>query len=733
MEEQSNENVTNALETYIELNKDNQSLAAQMVLEYAGNMTEKQIEASDRPGRTPFTSQSILARHKFASSQLLKLYSLTFALQAKILAPVKEGDEKKGFLEKRYYIIDGDLTTYTDAEAEELGKSVKDSKINKNHINWIRSYYDNQLTSVLPKVMHIVYSQILSTKSKSTYNSNEVRAVWVDSAFIHQALADVQQYVKASEVFDQNCKEQRSYLFKAWFNYVKASGKNSQKLGSFFLKLLSSTISRLAKEVVVIKKQGHGADSEVIGEVFSRYDQKDMKTWSCDMLYNSILRQYCNESLSSRVKAVYSLQQLAGCESIQCDNLLVRLDTLGDLSDLVDLAKVEEARVMRKLVTVSLDDFTEACNTISPTPVKGEKMPDYTIGSERLNIAIFKASNSYDQRTSSDKNSRKKISLALERVIVRSPMFYEKLIHINDVKSTSTSKRSEKQRQEHSMILSDVVYNEIATDKHIPQDHRETLLDVFADFHKDEGYGIVQKGHMFLSAASKVHNTDDKKTIKAVEGDCEEIRSCINQISFVVTVYSELGNNTEKEAEAFEHVPKGKAPPASGLSSPKGDSSKKEPTGRKLVSVTGRKLTSAAEEKPTGRKPLTSSLVSKLVKKPTAEEKKDDEVNEEQVEKAVSPKGSKAASPKGSKAATPKAVVQENTASPSMSKKTSTDGKLTLGGAAKIGSSLGKLQKAKVIAGKAAEEGVTVGKVTRDAENERNSGSESDSDKEKEN
>lgn len=594
MATQGNENVTNLLTQYISDNGgDSSALAASLLLNCAADMSKESWAAVKESGgqiqQTPFTLQSVLKRHKFASSQLMKFHDMTYALQVKLLQTGKTGKDDKAWV-----LVGDELVQMSVKEMED--RDLKDSKINKNDLNSIRSFYDEQLTKELPKLLHKIYNEFISLKSSYSYNANEVRLVLMDRDFLRVALSDVQKYI-GGEVFAEDEKAQREFLYDAWFKYTKATGKSTEKVGDFFKKLLNSTMSRLAKAIAVYRKEGSSKapsrdEAEQIMEVYQRYvplsqDEKAankatdaellsyLAKASCDSLHGKMKLQFDNgvhgTDLSSRVAVVCDLRDLAMNTFVNCNASLVHLETISNLQrthknvrdikshlSVVTRQRFEEAIAELSAGVIPADQVPESYNDAFVVPTEdGALSFAYPVGSERLNTAIFKAIGAHSQVSNhgKEKTSRKKFSRDLERTIVTGDNFQGKILEINRKKASNGSNRSKKQRDEHSLIISTELYESLEDGD---------LKRSFDDAHSDDSYGLVQKGTMFLSSASKIHD-ENAAVMAAAEASGIDyfdqvvgyrLFADINDISLVVSVYAGLtsGKTVKEEKPAASGV-----------------------------------------------------------------------------------------------------------------------------------------------------------------------------------
>lgn len=658
MAQTTNNNAIDMLDTHIADHEASNPLAARLVQFACGDVSKEDWAAFERDSHEvpyfAFNLASVQKRHKFAASQLIKLFELTYALQVKLALGKAVRDEDKLWIKNPET---GELQEVT-------LKVVKDNKweahkLNKNDLNSIRSFYEDQLTKELPKIMHKVYNEFITLKSKHAYNANEVKLVLMNPEFLETALTDVEQYVKDSNVFENSEALQRDFLYDSWFKYTKATGKNTEKIAEYFKKLIQSTISRLAKELAVYRKSPTEAkvsehDMKAICDMYIKYTEIPMNETmhryfaaiSCDTLFSKMKREYealnmsPGEALAARVNVALDLRALASLEFVNCNYYLVHLETLSGFKHVKGSVTADQVKKMFTVVTGAR--FAAACRSLMG---KNAADVDYetTVGSERLNTTIFKAIGAHNVATqTAEKTSRRKFSPELEAAIVQSEHFRKKLLTINNGKSSSNSTRSKKQRTEKALILSYEMYQSIEDDE---------LRAAFRDAHAPEGssdYGLVQKGTMFLSSASKIHDSDSAATIISFENSganghddrnvVSEISENINAISLAVSAYSaSLSGKSSKEQDgAIDLAAIAKRKATAKTSTTTASSSPKATAGRSL----GLKTAPVKKEepaKPAGRvvAPAGKGLMARLGanKKPAKEEETvvaEDEVVEEE-------------------------------------------------------------------------------------------------------
>lgn len=663
MAQTTNDNAIDMLNNHISEHEASTPLAAMLVQSACGDVSkEAWAELENDKLAVPtfaFNLASVQKRHKFAASQLVKLFELTYALQVKLALGKAVRDEDKLWIKNP---VTGELQEVT-------LKVVKDNKweahkLNKNDLNSIRSFYEDQLTKELPKIMHKVYNEFITLKSKHAYNANEVKLVLMNPDFLENALNDVNRYVTASNVFQNSEALQRDFLYDSWFKYTKATGKNTEKIAEYFKKLIHSTISRLAKELAVYRKSPSDAkvkeeEMDVICEIYSKYTETpitgEMSTYfaaiSCDALFAKMKRKYegdkksIGEALADRVNVALDLRTLATLEFVNCNYYLVHLETLEDFTPVTGTTTVDKVKKMFSVVTQS--EFSSACDYLIES-VAGNVTYQQSVGSERLNTTIFKAIGAHNVATqTAEKTSRRKFSPELENAIINSEHFRKKLLTINTGKSSSNSTRSKKQRSEKALILSYEAYKSITDSE---------LKAAFRDAHASEDssdYGLVQKGTMFLSSASKIHDSDSAATIISFENSgapghnspevIREISSHINAISLAVSAYSaSLTGKPSKEQDGAldlgaikrKTATKSAAPAPTGSSSPK-------VAGRSLL----KKVEPKVEAKPAGR---VLGLAGRLGAKKPAPKEEETVVAEEEPVEEVKPSSRSASPARGS-------------------------------------------------------------------------------------
>lgn len=582
MTTQVNENVLNMLTNLIADNGgDHSALAASYCLNYRGDTDKdswKTHHGSHFEAVAP-NFQGVARRIKFATAQLMKLYDLTFALQTNVLKYGKNGSHW-GWVNGKFEEL---------SAAQLADPKYKDAKINKNDINSIRSFYYEQIVKELPKVSHKIYGDFFSLKSSYSYNTNEIRLVVVDADFQAQGLSDIQSYIPDS-MFDNKGAEQRKFLFNAWYNYTKPTGKSGEKLAEYFKKLFTSTISRLAKAVSLSKKDiayPSEEDASDILDIYYTYVEKpenyvsdeytssnvpkyvyDINNLSADAFATKVKTAFAEgfkkDDYSGRTKVICHLRDLSMKAFVACNYYLVHDDTISQLdptlksrSDIeksfIVPTKAEFDSAVRELSNHSFDfspDEASQLSGLSGLTVKGTKVTtSQCIGSERLNSSIFKGIGAHCSENTKDKVSRKKFSAELESVILNSEIFRPKIMKINN-KKTSKSKS----KTDSSFIISTAAYNKLVKED-------SEVASVFEYHHDSENYGFVHTSNMYLSSSSKFHD-DDGTLTQAYKylGFSDEnadlfnailepkICECINNIALPISTYaSSLNGKASKE------------------------------------------------------------------------------------------------------------------------------------------------------------------------------------------
>lgn len=582
MTTQVNENVLNMLTNLIADNGgDHSALAASYFMNYRGDMDKdawKAHHGSHFEAVAP-NFQGVSRRDKFATAQLMKLYDLTYALQTTVLKYGKNGSHW-GWVNGKFEEL---------SAAQLADPKYKDSKINKNDINSIRSFYYEQIVKELPKVAHKVYGDFFSLKSSYSYNTNEIRLVVVDPDFQAQGLTDIQSYIPSS-MFENKGAEQRKFLFNSWYSYTKPTGKSSEKLAEYFKKLFTSTISRLAKAVSLSKKDiayPSEEDAKDILDIYYTYVDEpdnfrsdeytssnvskyiyDINNLSADTFATKVKTAFAEgfkrDDYSGRTKVICHLRDLSMKAFVACNYYLVHDDTISQLDPkLKSRADIEKSFIVptkaefdmsvKELSEHTFDfssDDASQLSGISGLSVRGTKVTtSQCIGSERLNSSIFKGIGAHCSENTKDKVSRKKFSPELESVILNSEIFRPKIMKINN-KKTSKSKS----KTDSSFIISTSAYRKLVEDD-------SEVASVFENHHDSKNFGFVHTSNMYLSSSSKFHDEDGTLTqaYKFLGFDDNnadlfnsllepKICECINNIALPISAYaSSLNGKSTKE------------------------------------------------------------------------------------------------------------------------------------------------------------------------------------------
>lgn len=543
---------------------------------------------------------------------MLKYYQLTFALQVKL------GLGKTSKQTDDVWIIqDGDIVKVK-------ASTIKDDtsvRINKNDLNAIRSTYEDQMTKELPKLIHKIYVEFMSVKGNFSYNANEVKLVLMDGNYLTTALDDVQRHVNSNGAvtFANSNKAQKNYLFRVWFHYENPTGKSTEKIGEFFKKLLNSTIAKLAKSIAQLKKEtpeANPVDNEsaaVLSEIFRTYvpsfsldhhtvdgkeEPKNFVAMSESERRNAIVK-ISSDTLHSKLKTAFengaegsgagtdysgrrdvicAVRDLCLSDFVNAKPELVHIDTIDQMQA---GGKGDVTSIQNSFTTVSVDDFNGAIEAIKQGKVEVDsRAPAYrdekfgtNIGSDRLNTAIFKAITAYNVQTNtSGKKTRKQFSPELEAAFFNpdSESFTSKIKFINK-KKTPTSARGEKTANENALVISDTLYESLV-------DSGSELAEVFENAHSATDYGLLQKGTMYLSSASKLHTAGDSKSVVSAfsvstladktsaenEGSTDHEREMafneeynefygyINTIALAIAVYASSVNGTDSKNDHKE-------------------------------------------------------------------------------------------------------------------------------------------------------------------------------------
>lgn len=610
MSNNENENVSNMLKRYIKAST-GETIAADLLLRGCPDIPKESWDAfSENPSEfpCPINENTIQKKHKFASLQLLKYYQLTYALQVKLgLGKTSKQTDKV------WVIKDGNIQEIPAAET----KDDTSIRINKNDLNAIRGTYEEQLTKELPKLIHKIYVEFMSVKNNFSYNANEVKLVLMDSTYLTAALNDVNDYVtarvgnKEPVTFANNNMCQRNYLMTEWFLYENPTGKSTEKIGSFFKKLLNSTIAKLAKSVSQLKKEVIDAGSvddesaRVISHIYAKYlpsfplnvlpsDVEKNFTAMSEDERRSVIVKISSDALHSKLKTAFEngaeyngssvdyskrrdvicdVRDLATTMFVNAKAELVHIDTIDQMksSDGGD-----ENSIKMSFTTFTEEEFSQAILYINNGGVEMEDSSNSEpIGSDRLNTAIFKAITANNVFTAaSGKRTRKKFSLELESAFFNpdSESFSQKIKHINKRK-THTSSRGERTSNENALVISDDLWRKLGKSSNPTE---KEFHEIFADAHHDTDFGLLQRGAMYLSSASKLHASSDSKSVVSAfsvssfadkdlgdnkdstdsyrellfNNEYSEYFAKINIISFVIAVYANCINGGESKLDS---------------------------------------------------------------------------------------------------------------------------------------------------------------------------------------
>ena len=151
------------------------AIVARLLLEGCPDATKTNFDDIMNGDYTlPLTEQTILKKHKFAVSQILKVLQMTFNLHVLFNSKTGKANDDVWFLEE------GRFVKYS---ASAAANQPKENKISKNDINSIRTFYEDILAKDIPRVIHKIYVEFMSVRGNFSYNANEVKLVFVDKDY----------------------------------------------------------------------------------------------------------------------------------------------------------------------------------------------------------------------------------------------------------------------------------------------------------------------------------------------------------------------------------------------------------------------------------------------------------------------------------------------------------------------------------------------------------------------